>query len=268
MMRAGDALRAAATRIDRLDAEVLLADMLRVERMALLLALDREIDAADFAALVARRALAEPVAYITGRREFWSLDLAVNPDVLIPRPDSETLIEAAIAHFGDNAPLDILDLGTGSGPLLLAALSRWPQATGLGVDRSFAAIQVARGNAQRLGFGARADFCIGDWATALDGRFDLVLANPPYVALAADLAADVRDYEPASALFAGADGLSEYARLIPQLPRILRKGGCAQVEIGATQADAVMAMARGQALNAVVVADLAGRPRCVTMRCV
>jgi|JI10StandDraft_1071094.scaffolds.fasta_scaffold19631_2 release factor glutamine methyltransferase len=263
-MRAGDALRAAATRIDRLDAEVLLAQLLGTNRMALLLALDRDIDEAAFKALVDRRAAGEPVAYITGSREFWSLDLTVTPDVLIPRPDSETLIEAALAAFGDAAPQSILDLGTGSGALLLAALDCWPAAFGVGVDRFEAAARVARGNAMRLG--KRAAFIVGDWATALDARFELVLANPPYVETEAELARDVRDHEPASALFAGEDGLDAYRVLVPTLPALIADGGVALLEIGATQADAVAILAAHAGLSAQLHRDLADNPRCLALR--
>jgi release factor glutamine methyltransferase len=263
-MQAGTALRAAATRIDRLDAEVLLAHLLGLSRMALLLALDRDIDAAAFAALVDRRAAGEPVAYIIGHREFWSLDLTVTPDVLIPRPDSETLIEAAQRHFARRAPRAILDLGTGSGALLLAALDCWPGAFGVGVDRSEAASRVARGNAARLRLPAT--FVVGDWATALAARFDLVLANPPYVETGAELARDVRDHEPASALFAGADGLDDYRRLVPALPALLAPGGIAVLEIGATQDVAVSALAAAAGLGAQLHRDLAGRPRALVLR--
>jgi release factor glutamine methyltransferase len=261
---AATALRQASRRIDRLDAEVLLAHLLGIGRLALLLAQNRDIDAAAFNALVDRRAAGEPVAYITGEREFWSLDLMVTPDVLIPRPDSETLIEAALAAFAGSAPVSILDLGTGSGALLLAALDCWPAAFGVGVDRSEAAARVARGNAQRLGIPAA--FVVGDWATALDARFDLVLANPPYVEAHAELARDVRDHEPASALFAGDDGLDAYRVLVPALPALIADGGAALLEIGATQADAVADLAAQAGLAAHLHRDLAQNPRCLALR--
>jgi release factor glutamine methyltransferase len=263
-MRVGDALRAAAARIDRLDAEVLLAHLQGTNRMALLLAQDRNIDEAAFKALVDRRAAGEPVAYITGKREFWSLDLTATPDVLIPRPDSETLIEAALAAFGDAAPQSILDLGTGSGALLLAALDCWPGAFGVGIDHSEAAARVARGNAVRLGMSAA--FMVGDWATSLEARFDLVLANPPYVESHAELARDVRDHEPASALFAGDDGLDAYRVLVPALPALIADAGVALVEIGATQADAVAVLAARAGLVAQLHRDLAGNPRALALR--
>ena len=258
------ALRAAAARIDRFDAEVLLAAALGVDRGALLLAPDRRFSPELFDSHVARREAGEPVAYITGHREFWSLDLLVTPAVLIPRPDSETLIEAALAT--GISPLNILDLGTGSGALLLAALSEWPAATGLGIDASAAALAVAGRNAERLGLAGRAVFRPGNWGQGLTGRFDLILCNPPYVETGAELAADVRDHEPASALFAGPEGLDDYRRMIPPLPALLALGGVAVIEIGWTQADAVLALAAAAGLVGVVRRDLAGRDRCVVLR--
>ncbi len=270
-MRARDALNDAARQLPgdtaRLDAELIMAHMLGVSRNDLLLRhLDNHIDAVAYAALTARRRRGEPVAYITGQRSFWTLDLAVTPAVLIPRPDSETLVEAALDELPASRPVRVLDLGTGSGALLLAVLSERPQAWGLGVDRSESALLVARGNAVRLGFGARAAFLRGDWASALDTRFDLVLCNPPYVESDAALDAGVRDHEPASALFAGADGLDDYRRLIPQLPDLLTDAGMCCLEIGWQQAAAVSAIAATAGLSATVRHDLAGRDRCLVLR--
>ena len=264
MITVAQALRAAAARIDRFDAEVLLAAALGVERGALLLVPDRAFAPDLFDTLVARRKAGEPVAYITGHREFWSLDLLVTPAVLIPRPDSETLIEAALA--AGIAPVTILDLGTGSGALLLAALTEWPAATGLGIDAAAAALAVAGRNAESLGLAGRATFRAGNWGQGLTGRFDLILCNPPYVETGAELAADVRDHEPAGALFAGPDGLDDYRSLIPQLPALLAPGGVAVVEIGWTQADTVLALASAAGLTGIVRPDLAGRDRCVVLR--
>ncbi len=262
-MNAAAALLAAARRIDRFDAEVLLAHLLGTDRMSLLAGPVREVDEAAYEALVGRRAGGEPVAYITGHREFWSLDLAVTPAVLIPRPDSETLIGAAKILRGDHAPATILDLGTGSGALLLAALTEWPRARGLGVDRSLAALAVAAGNAARLGLSGRAVFIESDWGAAVTGRFDLILCNPPYVEADAKLAADVRDFEPAAALFAGADGLDAYRVLVPQLAGLLNPRGGVVLEVGATQAGAVTALAAGFAVT--VRRDLAGHERCLVL---
>jgi release factor glutamine methyltransferase len=264
-VKASDALRAAAARIDRLDAEVLLGHLLGVGRGALLLNPDRNIDPEPFEKMVERRVLGEPVAYITGSREFWSLDLAVTHDVLIPRPDSETLIEAALASV-ERPPATILDLGTGSGALLLAALSEWPAAQGVGVDASAAALAVVKANADRLGFGVRTVFQLGDWGAGLTDRFDLILSNPPYVEDNAELSREVRDHEPASALFAGAEGLDDYRRLIPQLPGLLAPDGVAIIEIGHTQAAAVLALAQAAGMTGTVRQDLAGHDRCVVLR--
>jgi release factor glutamine methyltransferase len=238
-----------------------MAHALGITREALLLRhLDDAVPAA-FAALVDRRAAHEPVAYITGTRAFWTIDIAVGPGVLIPRADSETLIEAAIEHFAGRAPARILDLGTGPGTLLLAALDQWPQARALGVDASETALALARDNAARLGMAARADFVAGDWATGLTGRFDLILANPPYIATDESLPDEVRAYEPATALFAGADGLADYRIIAPQLPALLTPGGAAILEIGATQAEAVTALLAAQGLAVTPRSDLGGRPR-------
>ena len=259
MTSAAALLRTAAGRIDRLEAEVLLAHVLGLGRMDLLLHLDRIVDAPGFAALVDRRAAGEPVAYITGSREFWSLDLRVTPDVLIPRPDSETLVEAALAHFTDRAPATILDLGTGSGALLLATLSEWPCATGVGVDASAAALAVAADNGRRLGFGDRCRFVLGDWGDG-GGRFDLVLCNPPYVAADAVLARDVADWEPHSALFSG-DGLDDYRRIAPVLANQMTATGVACIEIGHDQARTAGALFAAQGFTTKPGRDLAGLPR-------
>lgn len=253
---------AAVSDTPRLDAELLLAHALGVSREALLLRPSARLPD-GFETLVARRLAHEPIAYITGTRAFWTLDLAVGPAVLVPRPDSETLIEAAIAHFGSRAPATILDLGTGSGALLLAALDHWPTAWGLGVDRSAEALAVARANAAP--FGARAAFVRGDWATALAGRFDLILCNPPYVEAGAALPPDVARWEPAAALYAGPDGLDDYRRLAPELGRLIAPGGAAILEIGAVQQAAVTALIKAAELSVSCRQDLAGRDRCLVV---
>jgi release factor glutamine methyltransferase len=215
---------------------------------------------AEFASFIDRRLKHEPVAYIAGTRGFWTIDLDVSPAVLIPRPDSETLLDAAVAHFGKAAPKRILDLGTGSGALLLAALDQWPDATGVGVDASDAALAVARGNAKRIAPG-RADVRLGDWTKDIDEAFDLVLCNPPYVEENAELDAQVREWEPASALFAGADGLDAYRVLAPQLNHVV--GGIACIEIGSTQAVAVTTLFENQRFSVTCRKDLGGRDRCL-----
>ena len=271
------ALSAAATRLagvsdtPRLDADLLAAHALGLSRSELLLNLRDLTEPDSFAALIDRRAEGEPVAYITGEAEFWSLPLKVTPDTLIPRGDSETLIEEAQRLFADRPPARILDLGTGSGALLLAALTVFPRADGLGVDASIGAAQVAMQNAAALGLGGRAEVRHADWyaygwVEALNPPFVLILCNPPYVATdSADLAADVRAFEPASALFAGADGLDDYRYLIPHVPLLLSEGGIALFEIGFDQADSVAAIAREAKLSARLVHDLSGHPRCLVI---
>ncbi len=249
----------------RLDAELLMAHALGQSREAMLLgSLDAAVPAA-FAGLIARRLTHEPLAYITGTRDFWTISLAVMPDVLIPRPDSETLVEAAAAHFGARVPATIFDLGTGSGALLLAALAQWPAATGLGVDASPAALAVAAANAARLGMAARARFALGDWGRGVAERFDLILCNPPYVEDGAALAPDVAQFEPATALFAGHDGLAEYRRLLPQLGALLIPGGVIALEIGSHQAEVVRLFAEDEGFSVKVVRDLAGLDRCLAL---
>ena len=266
-----DALTAATRRLapasatPRLDAELLMAHALGVERDRVILDhLDAAAPAA-FDALVARRLAGEPIAYIVGRRAFWTIELVVGPGVLIPRPDSETLIEAAVAHFGIGAPRRILDLGTGPGTLLLAALDQWPRATGLGVDASPEALAFARRNADLLGLGERADWRVGDWTEGVDGPFDLILCNPPYVETSADLPRDVAEWEPHRALFSGADGLDDYRRLAPLIPPLLASGGIACIELGAGQAEAVMRLFARPGLRLALRSDLGGHRRCLTV---
>lgn len=261
-------LQDASRQIARLDAEVLLAHLMGLDRLEMLRDPDREVPHTNrFAGMVERRMRNEPVAYITGTREFWSLQLMVTPATLIPRPDSETLISEALRVLAGRPPKRILDLGTGSGALLLAALSEWPQATGVGIDCSPDALGLARANAAALGLATRADIRSGDWAHGLlDERFDLVLCNPPYIKEGADLMPDVAEHEPAGALFGGPDGLTAYRRLLPDMPRLLEEGGVALFEFGVGQADALVAMAGGEGLCAEVANDLSGRPRVLLVR--
>lgn len=264
-MRVREALAAAAARLGesetpRLDAELLMARALGVEREALLLRhLDDPVPDA-FEALVVRRLAHEPIAYITGRRAFWTIELEVGPGALIPRPDSETLIEAAVAYFGDRSPARILDLGTGPGTLLLAALDQWPQATGLGVDACAQALAYARRNA-----GPRAEFRLGDWTEGLDGRFDLILCNPPYVADGAALPPEIAGHEPAGALFAGAGGLDAYRALAPRLESLLAPGGVICVEIGAGQSICAASFFAAQGFTIESRRDLRGIERCLIL---
>ena len=266
-MTVRDALAAAAARLAavsdtaRLDAELLMAHALGTTREAVLLNRADESAPAAFAPLVERRLRREPVAYITGRRAFWTIELEVGPGALVPRPDSETLIEAAIAHFGKAGPARILDLGTGPGTLLLAALDQWPEATGLGVDASEGALDYARRNGA-----GRAEFRRGDWGAGIEERFDLILCNPPYVACAAELPADVVAFEPHGALFAGGDGLDAYRTLAPQFARLLAPGGMICLEIGAGQEKAVSALMANWGFTIESRKDLKGIVRCLVLR--
>jgi release factor glutamine methyltransferase len=270
-VKVGKALAAAASRLagssesPRLDAELLMAHVLGVEREAMLLSgMDGQAPPA-VEALVARREAGEPVAYITGRRAFWTIELEVGPGVLIPRPDSETLIEAGVDHFRGRSPATILDLGTGPGTLLLATLDQWPDARGLGIDKSEKALGYARRNAERLGLAGRAEFRLGDWAEGVDQRFDLILCNPPYVEAEAELPPDVSQWEPPEALFAGPDGLDDYRRLALEIGRLLGASGVACIEIGATQEAAASVIFRAANLGVRMRNDLAGRPRCLVL---
>ncbi len=256
---------AAVSDTPRLDAELLMAHALGTTRESLILRHLEDSAPPSFAALLERRLAHEPVAYITGRRAFWTIELEVGPGALIPRPDSETLVEAAIDYFGARSPGRILDLGTGPGTLLLAALAEWPEAGGIGVDASEAALDYGRRNADALGLGDRAQFRLGDWAEGLTDRFDLILANPPYIGTDESLPEQVRAHEPASALFAGPDGLDDYRRILPDIPRLLAPGGVAVFEIGWTQAAAVSALAREQGLAVTLYNDLGGRPRALLL---
>ncbi|BBB07095.1 peptide chain release factor N(5)-glutamine methyltransferase [Sphingopyxis sp. EG6] len=252
----------------RLDAELLMAHALGVERQDVLLDPARYDVPELYAHLVARRMAHEPIAYIVGYRDFWTLRIEVGPGVLIPRPDSETLVEACLELArgrGAGWPSRVLDLGTGPGTLLLAALSEFPEATGVGIDASEQALAYARDNAGELGMADRASFRAGDWGAGIDGPFDLILCNPPYIGDAEPLMRDVADHEPAGALFAGADGLADYRRIIPDLPRLLAPGGAAVLEIGHRQRASVWELAEAAGFAAACRQDLGGRDRALLL---
>lgn len=211
-----------------------------------------------------RRLAREPVSRILGEREFWGLSFAVTAVTLDPRPDSETLIEAALALLREVASPRILDLGTGTGCLLLALLHERADATGMGVDLSPEALAVAHGNAQRLGLAERAVFRAGSWAEGLDERFDLVISNPPYICHGdiAALEAEVREHDPMLALDGGTDGLDAYRALTGVIPDLLTQAGHAVIELGAGQAADVTILFETAGLGVLrVVPDLAGVPR-------
>lgn len=226
-------------------------------------------DRARIDGLIGRRAGREPVSRILGRREFWSLDFTLDPAVLDPRPDSEILIVAALERLADPMhPWRLLDLGTGSGCLLLALLSERANATGVGVDISWQAAYIARQNAWHLGLAARAAFMTASWAGALDARFDLVISNPPYIpdGEVAALAPEVACHDPWLALQGGNDGLDAYRAILARLPGLLSPGGGAVLEIGHEQATAVAGLVRASGFpEPRIRLDLAGRPRCVVI---
>lgn len=251
----------------RLDAEVLMAAALEITRDRLLLSNPNGQAPDAFYEFLERRVKGEPVAYITGHRAFWTIDLAVGPGALVPRADSETLIVVAVEYFAGSAgPNRILDLGTGPGTLLLAALDEWPKAIGLGIDSSEAALYYAKRNAERLGMSDRAAFRQGDWAEGIEANFDLILCNPPYVADKAETGPGVREFEPPEALFAGPEGLDEYRRLAPQIGSLLAPGGLATIEIGFDQAESVAAIFKDAGLAPTMAHDLGGRPRALIIR--
>jgi len=244
-------LRAAGVDNPRLDARVLR---------------EAAADDSEFESFIVRRVAREPVAYITGHKEFWSLDFEVGPGVLIPRPETETLIEQMLAHFPDRAaPLDILDLGTGSGCLLVAALLEYPNARGLGVESANEALGWTHRNIQKHGLGDRAFRLIQDFALP-SGAYHVILCNPPYISSAdiAGLEPEIRLYEPRAALDGGPDGLDAYRALGRVLGRQLEPGGLAFLEIGAGQGDAVPGLLGLETLG--IAPDLAGIPRVVIGR--
>jgi release factor glutamine methyltransferase len=273
VLRAATArLAAAGVEQPRLDARVLVAHALDLAVQDVVLRGERPVLQAERRAvdrLIARRVRREPVSRIVRRREFWSLPFRVSPATLDPRPDSETVVEAVLAALGaKDRDLRLLDLGTGTGCLLLALLSELPHARGLGVDRSAGALTVARANATALGLKARARFRQGDWGGGLAGRFDAVVSNPPYIPTGdlAGLAPEV-GFDPRGALDGGPDGLAAYRVIGGQLPGLLAPGGIAALEVGAGQAGDVAAILASQGLEiAKIVSDLANNQRVVMAR--
>ena len=277
-MTVGEAIRAAAERLAatsdtaRLDAELLMAHALGLSRSDMLLRTMRDPASEGFAALVERRAAHEPVAYIIGAQEFYGLTLIVTPATLIPRGDSETLVAAALEGIGEEGIAGegrALDLGTGSGALLLAVLANRAGWQGVGIDASAGALAAAQANAAALDLADRSEWHVLSWHDAgwtKDlGTFDLILCNPPYVEADAELDRDVRDFEPASALFAGPEGLDDYRILLPQLRALMNAGALAVLEIGANQADAVGAIAAAAGFRVDLRRDLAGRARALLL---
>jgi release factor glutamine methyltransferase len=272
-MTGNEALRSATARLAAAgvpdaarDARLLLAHALAIGPERLILQLSEPLSEAAVAAFdagVAAREARQPLSQITGSRLFWGLSFRVTPDVLDPRPETETLVAAAL----DGPMSRVLDLGTGSGAILLTLLAEHPSASGLGTDLSQAALDVARENARRLGVAERAEFRISDWLEDVGDSFDLVLSNPPYIAEAEmeALSPEVRDWEPRQALTPGAEGLEAYRAILGRIGRVLRPGGRLLLEIGATQGMAVARLCEAAGLREVrLLPDMDGRDRVVS----
>ena len=278
-MTRSEAVRAAAARLRRarldapeLDARLLAQSAFGIE-FAQLVARGQELpDPSELARLeqmLERRLKGEPIDRILGVREFWGMPFRLTPDTLSPRPDTETVVVAALQAVAPRrGPLSILDLGVGSGCLLLALLSELPGAWGVGVDRAPGAAAAARANAAALGLLGRASFLVGDWAAALDRRFDLVVSNPPYIPRAeiASLAPEVAGHDPLLALDGGADGLAAYATILQDAPRLLAEGGVLAMELGVGQSAEVEGLARQAGFVTLGIADdLAGISRAIVL---
>ena len=270
-----DQLRKANIESPELDARVLIGHALGLDHTGLAAAATQQISdltATQIERFAARRIAREPVARIVGEKEFWGLRLAVTPAVLVPRPETETVVELALVQLGEIArtrALRIADLGTGSGAILLALLSEFPNARGIGADIAADALDVARSNAQHLGLSTRADLIVSDYGAALDGPFDLIVSNPPYIASAeiATLAPEVREHDPRLALDGGADGLGAYRAIAADAPRLLAPSGHLIVEIGAGQERAVADLFAAEGLAIVATRhDLSGIARAIAAR--
>lgn len=271
VLEAGEILRQSDVSDAKRDAALLLANVLGEEVTYLYREPDRILtdkERKKFNSLISRRATREPLSHLTGHREFWSLDFLVNKDVLDPRPDSETLIEAVLSsQTQEYNPRRVLDLGTGSGCLLLTVLSEIPSATGIGIDYSDAALAVARKNANRLGLEPRTEFHRGSWDIDLGEKFDLVISNPPYIPTCdmEGLQPEVRDFEPLLALDGGVDGLGSYRDILSNIRTLLRPNGQLVFEVGIDQAQDVGQMMQNSGLSSPKFhRDLAAIERCVS----
>jgi release factor glutamine methyltransferase len=265
------AFRSAGIEDADVDARVLIGHALHLDRARLITQSDRILEAREvnmISALAARRSNREPVSRILGQKEFWSIELTITPDVLVPRPETETVVEGALDFVVRGGlrmeKLRILDIGAGSGALLLALLRELPNATGVGTDISVAALDVARGNAARSGVAGRCIFVASNIASSVEGPFDLLVSNPPYIEHdeIVSLAPEVRNYDPAVALDGGADGLAAYRSIASDVRRLLAPGGRMFVELGAGQETAVRELFTNVGLTVGVARkDLAGIPR-------
>ena len=271
---AREALRAAGIESPEADARLLLAAATGFSGADMILKAGEAVDAparATFDIYIKRRLAREPVSRILGRREFWGLPFMVTPATLDPRPDSETLIDETLKELSSRSGdhLRIADFGTGTGCLLLALLNEMPQATGLGIDNSAAAVEVAEGNARVLGLASRASFAVQDWRTMAAQNFDWIVSNPPYIPETEErnLEPEVTLHDPHSALFAGRDGLDCYRDLARILPGFLADGGGACLEFGFNQSEQVIDIFKNSWLDTLRVArDLGGRERCIIVK--
>lgn len=270
--RATRQLRRAGLPSPRLDARVLLGNAMLCDPASLLPGSSRPVSpaqVASFDGLIEGRLDRRPVSHLTGRREFYGRAFMVTPDVLDPRPDSECVVELALQHLGSKDAVSILDLGTGTGCLLLTLLAERPQARGLGIDISPAALDVARGNAAALGLQDRAAFQQGEWLSEAAERFDLIISNPPYIPTddIHGLVPEVRDHEPRLALDGGPDGLGPYRIMLPQLAGHLKAEGVAILEHGQGQEAAIALLAGHSGLEIIATAtDLSGIKRGVALK--
>jgi len=272
LLNAAPRLESAGIDSATLDARLLLQQVLACDHEYLIRHANSLVTAAQqeqFEQLLQRRIAREPLSHIMGKRGFWKDEFIVTPDVLDPRPDSETLIESLIKYRPNTqTPYQIADFGTGSGCLILSALREFVHARGLAIDRSAAALAVAKQNAQNLQLSSRVDFLLNHWGNALQTPFDMIMSNPPYIVEdeIPSLAPEVRCFEPFGALSGGADGLYAYRELFPHIKRLLKPDGIAVIEIGAEQREAVCDIACKSGLNVVeVVPDLSGLPRVVVI---
>ncbi len=266
-------LRMAKLETPELDARVLVKEALRLSDAELIAAQDRPASPEGITtieSMISRRIAGEPVARILGHKEFWGLRFDLGVDTLVPRPETETLVDAALAAFGRGGPAHVLDLGTGTGCLLLAVLSEFPEARGLGVDLARRAVEIAEANSVRLGLAGRAQFKVSNWDAKVDGAFDLILSNPPYIPEReiAKLPLEVRLHDPALALNGGKDGLGAYRSLADVAVRRLAPKGVLIAELGAGQEVAVAAIMAGSGLivDRPARPDLAGIPRALVVR--
>ena len=265
-------LEAAGVEAPALDARLLLESVLGLSRLHVLADPSRAISDAQTAAVdeaIRRRAAREPLAYILGHKSFWTIDLAIDGSVLVPRPETELLVEAAISAIARDGPAQVLDLGVGSGAILLSILNERPMARGVGVDVSERAVEIARCNAERLGLSDRVEIRRADWWRGVEGEFDVIVANPPYISTAEfeHLSAEVTRYEPRLALDGGPDGLGAHRKIIGGLQAHLRSGGGFALEVGDKQSGVVRRLADEAGLvTDPPLLDLAGIPRAVKGR--